>query len=167
MKSKAYTAFTGSKAGNTTVVWSGTNNHQPSFVAVDTVTMDTATEVAANTIQLFGPGLNLEKCFLDPEGIRIRTAGAPTGHPTGAFSYTAKIQRVTAAGVVTDVTAVFTLNRALVTVAPVDALPQVELADTDTLRLYIVSVTTHLAGATIVLEVPFRRHLAPGYTSNP
>lgn len=157
MTSNSNTKWLAAVNGAANSLWNASLNHQGRFVATDVVTMGAA-EAPANVIQLFGPGLNMEGCFIDPEAIRIRTAASPSG----TISYVVKLQRVTAAGVIVDVTGNITLNRTIPAVAAASVVPQVELAAGETLRLYMVTVTTEVSGATFEIEVPFRRKMAPG-----
>ena len=116
------------------------------LLARDSYTM-LGTEAAAEFIDL-GP-LMVEGC-LNVEGCRIRFTGAQ------AINVTGKLQRVTPAGVVTDLTAAATLSGS----APVSFTPWTsgeapQLNRDDRLRFVWGSVTTATAGKILHFEIAY------------
>lgn len=143
-------------AGNINSIFSGSAVFQEQFIAKDVVTTG-ATEVANNFIDLFGNLPGMQGIELMPERIIIRTGGT-----AGTISYVGKIVRIDSAGNSVDVTGSITLNRTLPTVAAAVVTPQTPLAAGEKLRLVLTTVTTHVAGVTWAIELPFTKRNAPG-----
>jgi hypothetical protein len=95
--------------------------------------------------------------FLAESGYQIIPELSRVRHISGTYSLVSRIQRVNAAGTVTELSAALTHSNTVVgAFANVNTGEPAVLGDTDALRIQFTTVTTTSAGAKFVVELAFR-----------
>jgi len=158
MISQLTAAKAAANAGNINQVYNGGSMFQDVHIFRDVVTME-GTETLSSYVDF--PALNLAGCRLMPETIKMRFVGGAGINVTGKF------QRVTAAGVATDITTAAAINSSNATPVGVTAANSADLAPFavgEFLRLQLTAVTTFTAGKQLVVEGMIERITGPAIT---